>query len=56
MLKNRLLIFPSPIVWLGRILAKIVPDQVIAFFCYFAQKRTQKIKAGIYFSSLDTRL
>lgn len=39
MLRNRTLIFPSPIVWLGRLFAKIVPDQVSAFFCYFAQKR-----------------
>lgn len=39
MLRNRTLIFPSPIVWLGRLSAKIVPDQVSAFFCYFAQKR-----------------
>lgn len=39
MFRNRTLIFPSPIVWIGRILAKLMPDQVSAFFCYFAQKR-----------------
>lgn len=39
MFKNRTLIFPSPIVWLGRLFAKLMPDQVSAFFCYFAQKR-----------------
>lgn len=39
MFKNRILIFPSPIVWIGRLLAKISPEQISAFFCYFAQKR-----------------
>lgn len=39
MFKNRTLIFPSFFIWIGRILAKIFPDQVAAFFCYFAQKR-----------------
>lgn len=39
MFLNRTLIFPSFTIWLGRILAKILPDQVAAFFCYFAQKR-----------------
>lgn len=39
MFRNRILIFPSPIVWLGRLLAKISPDQISAFFCYFAQRR-----------------
>lgn len=37
--QKRTLIFPSFIVWIGRILAKILPDQVSAFFCYFAQTR-----------------
>lgn len=39
MFQNRTLIFPSLIVWIGRLFAKIMPDQVSAFFCYFAQKR-----------------
>lgn len=39
MFKGRSLIFPSPIIWLGRLFSKIVPDQVSSFFCYFAQKR-----------------
>ena len=39
MLKNRILIFPGVFVWIGRLLAKISPDQISAFFCYFAQKR-----------------
>jgi len=39
MFMNRTLIFPSLFMWIGRILAKILPDQVAAFFCYFAQKR-----------------
>ena len=39
MFKNRLLIFPGITMWLGRILFKIFPDQLSAFFCYFAQKR-----------------
>ena len=39
MFRNRTLIFPSPIVWLGRIFSKILPDQVSSFFCYYAQKR-----------------
>lgn len=39
MFMNRILIFPSFIMWLGRILFKIIPDQLSAFFCYFAQKR-----------------
>ncbi len=37
--RNRCLIFPSPIIWLGRFFSKITPDQVSAFFCYYAQKR-----------------
>ncbi len=39
MLKNRTLIFSSLFIWIGRVLAKILPDQILAFFCYFAQKR-----------------
>lgn len=39
MFQKRTLIFPSFIIWIGRILAKILPDQVSAFFCYFAQTR-----------------
>lgn len=39
MFMNRTLIFPSLFMWIGRLLAKILPDQVSAFFCYFAQKR-----------------
>ena len=36
---NKILIFPSLTMWLGRLLFKIMPDQLSAFFCYFAQKR-----------------
>ena len=39
MFRNRTLIFPNFFIWLGRIFAKILPDQVSAFFCYYAQKR-----------------
>ena len=39
MFRNKILIFPSFTMWLGRILFKIIPDQLSAFFCYFAQKR-----------------
>lgn len=39
MFKNRTLIFPNIFIWLGRVFAKILPDQVTAFFCYYAQKR-----------------
>ena len=39
MFKNRTLIFPNFFIWLGRVFAKILPDQVAAFFCYYAQKR-----------------
>lgn len=39
MLMNRTLIFPSFLIWIVRLLAKILPDQVLAFFCYFAQRR-----------------
>ena len=38
LLKNRTLIFPGG-VWFGRFGSKIMPDQVSAFFCYYAQKR-----------------
>lgn len=39
MLRNRTLIFPNLFIWIGRVLAKILPDQISAFFCYFAQQR-----------------
>ena len=39
MLRNRTLIFPNFFIWLGRVFSKILPDQVSAFFCYYAQKR-----------------
>lgn len=39
MFMNRILIFPSFTMWIGRLLFKIIPDQLSAFFCYFAQKR-----------------
>lgn len=39
MFKNRTLIFPNFFIWLGRVFAKILPDQISAFFCYYAQKR-----------------
>lgn len=39
MFRNRTLIFPSLFVWIGRLLFKILPDQISAFICYFAQRR-----------------
>ncbi len=39
MLRNRTLIFPSFIIWITRLLAKILPDQILAFCCYFVQSR-----------------
>lgn len=39
MMQGRTLIFPNFFIWLGRIFSKILPDQVSAFFCYYAQKR-----------------
>lgn len=42
MFKNKILIFPGVKIWLARIGAKIMPDQFMAFICYFMQKR--KIK------------
>lgn len=39
MFLNRTLIFPSFFIWMGRLLAKIFPDQISAFVCYFAQRR-----------------
>lgn len=39
MFMNRTLIFPNLFIWLGRVFSKILPDQVSAFFCYFAQRR-----------------
>ena len=42
MFKNKILILPGVKIWLARIGAKIMPDQFMAFICYFMQKR--KIK------------
>lgn len=39
MLRNRILAFPKISTWIIRVLAKILPDQVTAFFSYFIQKR-----------------
>lgn len=39
MLANRTLIFPSLLTKTFRIIAKIIPDQAIAFCCYFVQER-----------------
>ena len=39
MLKGRTLIFPSFFIWIARIMAKILPDQILAFVCFYAQKR-----------------
>ena len=39
MLKDRTLIFPSFIIWLGRIAAKIAPDGLSEMVCYRVQKR-----------------
>lgn len=39
MFRNRTLIFPNFFIWLGRVFAKILPDQILAFFCYYAQRR-----------------
>ena len=39
MFMNRILIFPNFFIWIARLLAKILPDQLMAFFCYFMQKR-----------------
>ena len=39
MFANKILIFTSLTMLLGRLLFKIMPDQLSAFFCYFAQKR-----------------
>ena len=39
MFRNRTLIFPNFFIWLGRIFAKLLPDQISAFFCYYAQRR-----------------
>ena len=36
---NRILIYPSIFIMIFRIFAKILPDQLMAFFCYFAQRR-----------------
>ncbi len=36
---NRIIAYPSIIMLFFRIFAKILPDQLMAFFCYFAQKR-----------------
>lgn len=39
MFRNKILIFPGFFIWTSRLLAKILPDQLMAFFCYFMQKR-----------------
>lgn len=39
MLKDRLLIFPGFYIWISRLLAKIMPDQFVAFVCYYMQRR-----------------
>lgn len=39
MLKGRTLIFPSLFIWFGRVFAKILPDQLLSFVCFYAQKR-----------------
>lgn len=39
MFRNKILIFPSLFIWIARLFAKILPDQLMAFFCYFMQKR-----------------
>ena len=39
MMKNKTLIFPSLGVRFFRVICKIIPDQMSAFFCYFMQKR-----------------
>lgn len=39
LLIGRTLIFPSLFIWLGRLMAKILPDQVLAFTCFYAQRR-----------------
>jgi hypothetical protein len=39
MFKGRTLIFPSISIWLGRVAAKIVPDQIVSKCCYNVQKR-----------------
>lgn len=39
MSRNRTLIFPNFFIWLGRVFAKLLPDQISAFFCYYAQRR-----------------
>lgn len=39
MFKGRTLIFPSLLIWFGRIGAKILPDQLSAYVCYGIQRR-----------------
>ena len=39
MFLNRIIIYPSIMIMIFRIFAKILPDQLMAFFCYFAQRR-----------------
>lgn len=39
MFVNRTLIFPSIFMWITRLAAKILPDQILAFICYFMQRR-----------------
>ena len=38
MFHNRILVFGSFFVWLARFFAKILPDQLMAFFTYFVQQ------------------
>lgn len=39
MFKRRTLIFPGFFIWLGRLFAKILPDQILAFACFHVQKK-----------------
>ena len=39
MLQNKFLIFPGVGIWLTRIFAKILPDQLMATFCFFMQSK-----------------
>ena len=42
MLANRNIIFPSIAMFIFRLFAKILPDQFMAFFCYFMQRKKLK--------------
>jgi len=39
MLCNRLVIFTSPFILITRIFAKIIPDQLMGFFCFLVQRK-----------------